>query len=89
MGKRRPQLDCRDVKRLLRLLGFAAHKSKGSHDQFVHELARSRFRKVTVDCPKAPFSHDLVHSMASQAGVSVDEFYDAADGNIPPGWPNK
>jgi len=39
------------------------------------------FRKVTVDEPKAPFSHFLIQSMARQAGVSVKEFYQALDGN--------
>lgn len=36
--------------------------------------------KVTVDQPKSPFTHDLVKSMASQAGVSKDEFYRACRG---------
>lgn len=77
------------MKRLLRLLGFVHQKTKGAHEHYVHTLARGKFRKVTVDCPKAPFSHDLVHSMASQGGLTVDEFYDATDGDIPKGWPVK
>lgn len=35
-----------------------------------------RFRKVTVDCPKAPFSQDLITSMAHQAGVTKKRIYD-------------
>lgn len=83
----RPQLDCRDVKRLLKLLGFQLIPThRGSHEKF-GMFARGCERRVTVDCPKAPFSHDLVRSMASQAGLSRDEFYAAADGQIPRNWP--
>jgi len=35
--------------------------------------------KVTVDCPKQPFTDFLVKSMASQAGVSVRDFYKALE----------
>jgi hypothetical protein len=38
-----------------------------------------RIYKVTVDCPKAPFSHDLIRWMARQAGVSKKAFYEALD----------
>lgn len=34
---------------------------------------------VTVDCPKQPFSHDLIRYMALQAGVSRDAFYTALE----------
>ncbi len=38
---------------------------------------RSRgFRKVTVNCPKAPFSQDLISSMAKQAGVTKKFIYE-------------
>lgn len=88
MGARKPPLDCRDVKRALKLLGFEARKTKGtSHEHFVG-IFRGKFRKVTVDCPKAPFSPDLIASMASQAGLKKGELYDAANGVTPKGWPN-
>ncbi|WP_405126775.1 hypothetical protein [Ralstonia pseudosolanacearum] len=35
------------------------------------------FFKVTVDCPKAPFSQTLIAFMARQAGVSKKAFYAA------------
>lgn len=72
---RRP-LEAREVKAALRALGFRFREQKGSHEQWVRE--GPPFRKVTVDCPKAPFSHMLIASMARQAGVSVLEFYRAA-----------
>ena len=34
-----------------------------------------RLYKVTVDCPKAPFSQTLIKSMAEQAGVKKKDFY--------------
>jgi len=83
----RPQLDCRDVKRLLKLLGFQQIPThRGSHEKF-SAFARGRTRHVTVDCPKAPFSRDMVHSMSSQAGLTRDEFYAAASGIVPKNWP--
>lgn len=72
-----PPLACADVKRILKNLGFVARPKKGtSHEQWV---AENPFRKVTVDCPKSPFSGDLVASMAKQAGVSKKDFYAALD----------
>ena len=67
-------LDCRDVKKILKNLGFVFRNQEGSHENWVrHEPAP--FRKVTVDCPKEPFSHMLTESMARQAGVTKKEFY--------------
>jgi hypothetical protein len=43
----------------------------------VGEDRRRRLYKVTVDCPKEPFTGDLVAWMARQAGVSKREFYAA------------
>lgn len=45
-------------------------------DQWVRHCD-GNFFKVTVDCPKSPFSQDLISSMAKQAGVSKKEFYAA------------
>jgi hypothetical protein len=47
-----------------------------SHKQWV-KIVAGRIYKVTVDAPKQPFTHDLVKSMASQAGLSKDNFYAA------------
>jgi predicted RNA binding protein YcfA (HicA-like mRNA interferase family) len=77
MSRKRVPLEARDVKRILAALGFSFRSQKGSHEQWVRE--GTPFRKVTLDCPKAPFSHFLIDSMARQAGVSVAEFYAALD----------
>ncbi|MGH8478210.1 MAG: type II toxin-antitoxin system HicA family toxin [Gammaproteobacteria bacterium] len=78
MAKHRP-LTCREVKMILKNLGFAPRPQKGtSHEQWVKDDGGKR-HKVTVDCPKEPFTHDLIRWMARQAGVSREAFYAALD----------
>jgi predicted RNA binding protein YcfA (HicA-like mRNA interferase family) len=74
-GGKKPPLTCKQVKHGLKSLGFAFREQKGSHEQWVRE--GPPFRKVTVDCPKSPFSPILIGFMAEQAGVSKTEFYKA------------
>ena len=70
-----PPLDCAQVKEILKKLGFQPRPQKGtSHEQWV-KMDAGRINKVTVDCPKAPFSQDLISSMARQAGVTKKQFY--------------
>jgi predicted RNA binding protein YcfA (HicA-like mRNA interferase family) len=70
-----PPLTCKDVKKILAHLGFIPRHTKGtSHEQWVKE-ENGRLYKVTVDCPKAPFSQTLIKSMAEQAGVKKKDFY--------------
>ena len=72
-----PPLECKDVKRILKSLGFEARPQNGtSHEQWCRKDNRGFF-KVTVDCPKAPFSPGLIKSMAKQAGLTKKEFYSA------------
>jgi predicted RNA binding protein YcfA (HicA-like mRNA interferase family) len=72
-----PLLTCLDVKWILRALGFEPRPGRGgSHEQWVKDAMDGR-HKVTVDCPKAPFSPTLIASMARQAGVSKAQFYAA------------
>lgn len=78
MAKHRP-LTCKEVKIILKNLGFAPRPRKGtSHEQWVKDVGGRRF-KVTLDCPKSPFGHDLIRYMAQQAGVSRKAFYAALD----------
>lgn len=67
-----PPLTCAEVKRILRALGFVLRNQEGSHEQWI---AQAPFRKVTVDCPKAPFSGWLLRVMIRQAGVTKKQFY--------------
>lgn len=77
MSKEHPPLTCDEVKQILKNLGFSPRPKKGtSHEQWVTPQGVP-FRRVTVDCPKAPFTRDLISSMASQAGVTKKQFYAA------------
>lgn len=76
MSGRFPPLECRDVKRILKNLGFEFIVQRGSHEKWQKTVNGVLF-SVTVDCPKAPFSQTLITSMASQAGVSKKDFYAA------------
>jgi len=74
---RYPPLTCKDVKKILKKLGFAPLPRKGtSHEQWVKKEG-GKINKVTVDCPKAPFSHILINYMVKQAGVKKKDFYAA------------
>ena len=73
-GRWRRPLKCTEVKTILKNLGFAYRNTEGSHENWIKDVPGKRL-KVTVDCPKAPFSDWLIGSMARQAGVSVKEFY--------------
>lgn len=55
-------------------MGFEERPQNGtSHQHWIKEVDGHLY-KVTVDCPKAPFSDFLVGSMAAQAGVSKKVF---------------
>jgi predicted RNA binding protein YcfA (HicA-like mRNA interferase family) len=77
MSAHHPPLTCSQFKTILTELGFKARpqNSGTSHEQWV-KVADGRLYKVTVDCPKAPFSPDLISSMAKQAGVTKAQIYD-------------
>ncbi|MGN8547825.1 hypothetical protein ACQPTN_24880 [Bradyrhizobium sp. 13971] len=77
MSSHHPPLTCAEFKTILGKLEFVARakKSGTSHEDWVKTL-NGRLYKVTVDCPKAPFSQDLISSMAKQAGVTKAIIYD-------------
>lgn len=70
-----PPLTCKQVKSALVAMGFELRKGNGSsHEKWVKTGDGTRWI-VTVDCPKAPFSNDLIKSMAKQAGRPTKEFH--------------
>lgn len=75
MSGQHPPISCADFKAILKELGFSPRGGKGSHENWV-AVVNGRFHKVTVDCPKAPFSQDLIASMAKQAGVTKKRIYE-------------
>lgn len=78
MSRWKKPLTAREVKTIAKNLGFSHRNTVGSHEQWVRE-SPPPFRKMTIDCPKAPFSDTLIKYMALQAGVSVREFYAALE----------
>jgi len=68
-------LTCKQVQTILKNLEFKPTPQEGTSHVHWKKIKDGRLYKVTVDCPKAPFSQDLVSSMARQAGVSKKEFY--------------
>ena len=73
---KKPPLTAHDVERGLKAAGFTRRPQKAtSHVHWVKTTLEGKLLKVTVDSPKAPFSPILIRSMASQAGLSVKDFY--------------
>jgi hypothetical protein len=79
MSGQHPPIDCADFKAILAALGLQKRKRKkqtsGSHEDWVG-MVNGKWRKVTVDCPKAPFTDFLLDSMARQAGVTRKKIYE-------------
>ncbi len=74
MSGEQPPITCKELKAILTYLGFVFSTQEGSHEQWV--LVKNKIKyKVTVDCPKAPFSQFLIKSMATQAGCTKKDFY--------------
>jgi predicted RNA binding protein YcfA (HicA-like mRNA interferase family) len=68
-------LTCKQVKDALLGMGFELRPRTGtSHEKWVKTTEKGRWI-VTVDCPKAPFSNDLIKSMATQAGMKTRDFH--------------
>ena len=74
MSSEYPPLTCKEIKAILAFLGFSLDSQRGSHEQWVLVKDGRKF-KVTVDCPKAPFTQTLLKSMAAQAGCTKQDFY--------------
>lgn len=64
-----------EVIRGLRMMGFVMKPKTGtSHEQWI-KIADDKKYVVTVDKHHAPFSRDLIKSMARQAGVNDRKFH--------------
>ena len=76
MSRWKRPLTAREVRTILRNLGFAHRNTTGGHEQWVRD-APPPFRKVTLSEHNQPFADTIVRYMAAQAGVSVRDFYSA------------
>ena len=80
MSSHYPPLKCDEVIALLTNLGFVPEKQQGtSHVHYKRLSNKHDLLKVTVDCHKAPFSHELIKYMRLQAKLSKKDFYNARD----------
>ncbi len=78
MSRWKRPLTAREVRSILKRLGFEHRDTHGGHEQWVR-VAPAPFRKVTLSAHNQPFVDTLVRFMATQAGVSVRQFYAALD----------
>ena len=78
MSRWKKRLTAKEVRRIVKALGFRHQSDEGGHEHWIRDHPHP-FRKVTISAHVAPFGHDLIRYMANQAGVSVREFYEALD----------
>lgn len=78
MSRWKRPLTAREVRVILKNLGFEHRSTQGGHEQWVRADPLP-FRKVTLSAHLQPFVDTLVRYMATQAGVSVRQFYDALE----------
>lgn len=71
-----------EVVRALKVMGFEMKPKTGtSHEQWV-KVTNGRKFLVTVDKHHAPFSRDLIKSMAKQAGINDRKFHALCKGTV-------
>lgn len=80
MSRWKRPLRAREVRRILKSLGFEHRNTEGGHENWVRH-APPPFRKVTLDAHLEPFVDTLIRYMSTQAGVSVKAFYGALISN--------
>jgi predicted RNA binding protein YcfA (HicA-like mRNA interferase family) len=73
---RKPQIFASDIERALTAAGFVKQPRTGTSHEKWARYANGRKYSVTVDQPKEPFSHVLMKSMATQAGMSTNQLYE-------------
>lgn len=69
MSSRHPPLEVRDVRKVLRNLGFEKVKGEGPGSHEVWKKYSPHLLRVDVDPPKAPFSHDLISAGWGYSGA--------------------
>ncbi len=80
MGRRRPTLATRDVRRILTRAGFTLARTRGDHEQWVAAVGGRKYL-VTLDVGGEPFTDrsKLLKAMIAQSGFTADEFYALLD----------
>lgn len=79
-GKKLTPLKYVEIIKGLTLLGFSMKPKTGtSHEQWIKKTEKDKW-VVTVDKHHAPFSRDLIKSMAKQAGIDARKFHALCQG---------
>ena len=78
MSRWKRPLTAKEVRQIAKALGFVKGSTHGGHEHWTRDTPPP-FRKLTIDAHIAPFSDYLIKCMASQAGVSIRDFYEALD----------
>lgn len=86
MGSKRAPLTERDVVAGLKAAGFIQMPTKAtSHTKWCLDVVKRGGKphrySVTVDGPKSPFHIKLIKSMAKQAGMNLNQFYEICSKN--------
>ncbi len=72
MSKLRP-LNCKEVLRVLRKIGFSEKRQKGSHISLFHPDGRH----IVIPChPGKDIGKGLLRKIIKEANLSVEEFFD-------------
>ncbi len=77
-----PCLNCREVQKALKVLGFTLRDQTGAHEQWLLDVNNTRY-KVTVSCHNQPFCRRIMKYMVLQSGFSKRQFYNAVEGIAP------
>ncbi|MBS0854942.1 MULTISPECIES: type II toxin-antitoxin system HicA family toxin [unclassified Tatumella] len=79
-GRKLSPLKYTEVVKGLQILGFEMKVKTGtSHEQWIRKTESTK-HVVTVDKHHAPFSRDLIKSMAKQAGIDSRKFHSLCRG---------
>ena len=70
-------LPCKDVRNILKTLGFEPDKQKSTNHEHWRIIRDGKLFKVTVDCHKGEVKALDVRSIIKQAGVSKSTFFGA------------
>lgn len=70
-----------DAERALRTLGFILEYARGSHQQW-RQVRNGKLYKVTLAPHRGQVHADDVRSMIKQAGVTREQWYWAAEGEL-------
>ncbi|MGB5103189.1 MAG: type II toxin-antitoxin system HicA family toxin [Steroidobacteraceae bacterium] len=76
-------MKCHEAERALRTLGFIQDANTGTSHQQWRQVRAGRLHKVTLACHRGEVQGNDVRSMIKQAGVTKEQWFAAAAGDLP------